>query len=278
MSSYDDHSLAAYAVSVSTGVDVAELTSSLCSSLVHIRLLKSPSSELSSMLPDTTTDIKKSSSSKKQTAEKRWRSIEIDILSRVPQAGMELFLRVNLDHLIASAQKRDRHTSTSSNDKSTSIYQAFTTDGWWQMWKAYDWLSPLSANFMPISSSITFISSNDKKSGSTAVASIPRLTITPSHPLGVGVHDNFAEFSVHRSLRFDDEKGMQEPLVDSSRSHSSLKISYTSSAPVDFRAKRTNKYEATPSSYPPASAMTSASSGQMLVSARNIPMPVLHDR
>lgn len=72
----------------------------------------------------------------------------------------------------------------------------------------YDWKSPLSANFMPCSHAFEVFDANNVDS--------PLFTFVPSRPVGIVVYKSYLEIMVHRSLLFDDEKGLKEPLLDSS--------------------------------------------------------------
>jgi hypothetical protein len=46
----------------------------------------------------------------------------------------------------------------------------------------------------------------------------------PSHPLGLVLYGSRLDILTHRSLMFDDEKGLEEPLIDFTRSNSHFEI------------------------------------------------------
>jgi hypothetical protein len=210
--SYGDSSAASHVVSISTGLTVSEATAVLCSAVIRVRLLKNG-------------DGHEAKGGVKPHA--HWRSIEVDVLTRVDR-GSEIFLRLDLDNLLAttssSAAKAVRHLS--------HVYTAMTSDGWWQMSREYDWYSPLSANFRPVSSAVSFLIST-LQSPTAADASTPavsarsttgKFTFTPSHPLGMALHRGQVDMTLHRSLRVDDEKGLQEAMRDTTRSFTAFKI------------------------------------------------------
>lgn len=130
------------------------------------------------------------------------------------------------------------------------------------MTRGYEWLTPLSANFMPVSSSFTLMahSSPAPQSGpeaalrsfSSLVSSLffpfssvaptaagqaaPSpfsLSLTPSYPTGMVQYDNKLECLIHRSHLVDDEKGLEEGVHDPSRGRYLLRLRYKEAAQAE---------------------------------------------
>jgi hypothetical protein len=124
------------------------------------------------------------------------------------------------------------------------------------MVRNYEWLTPLSANFMPVSSSFSLVASSTPplQSGplgflssllfssflSSSPSRIPSpslgedtitrspfsLSLTPLFPTGMVQYDNKLECLFHRSHLVDDEKGLEEGLFDPSRGRYLLRLRY----------------------------------------------------
>lgn len=214
---FSEASAASHIISLSTGNKVSEITAEMCDTIIRVRILK-----------DGYPDKDSSKSGERHMKHRRWRSIEVDAHSQV-EHGSEIFLRVDLDKLLEST------LSLQSSKKTERSYSAVTSDGWWEMARNYDWYSPLSANFRPISSIVTFLISTTEVSSSQFASMsenqntgmfVEALTLSPSHPIGMVLHRGLVDMTMHRSLRVDDEKGLQEALKDNTRSFTSFKIKH----------------------------------------------------
>lgn len=119
------------------------------------------------------------------------------------------------------------------------------------MIREYEWLTPLSANFLPVSRRFTlqgFLSPQDSSSSSvfsllksffpsywstsSQAQPIPsdhdhfQLSFTPLYPTGMVQYSNKLECLIHRSHAVDDEKGLEEGLIDTTRARYALRIKY----------------------------------------------------
>jgi hypothetical protein len=105
------------------------------------------------------------------------------------------------------------------------------------MSRAYEWLTPLSANFLPVSDSYTILAyaSPSAASSVTPSTSSPafRLTFAPLFPTGAVLYGDKLEWLLHRSHAVDDEKGLEEALRDPSRGRFLLRMRDRSSSHGD---------------------------------------------
>jgi hypothetical protein len=205
-----------------------------------------------------------------ETAAADEEDLEVEIMSRV-SPGHDLLLRLDLQHWEGRYWERERRTQSHTPQQRVPLrYEGISSDGWWVsytpdpppppssltslqgMIRRYQWLTPLSANFMPVSDSLTLTASvpgpfpspphpspiswlssffppsapSPPLDESTHSPLAFLLTCVPLSPTGVVQYNDKLEWLVHRSHSVDDEKGLEEALRDPSRGRFLLRMKY----------------------------------------------------
>jgi hypothetical protein len=123
---------------------------------------------------------------------------EIDVLTRIEKYGHDFFLRLDMSHF---DKLYDKSLQSKRKDESSSIriFVTETFDGWWKSYREYDFGSPLSANYQPVSESITVFAGRQRiKDGKQYPYNVIKkpdftLSLLPSHPVGIVLFKTFME-------------------------------------------------------------------------------------
>lgn len=116
--------------------------------------------------------------------------VEVDVLTRVAAPAHDLFLRLDLSYFQKVYEKHS--SSLSSSSSSAWQYVAEIYDGWWKTTREYNFWKPLSANYQPVSESMTLSAARSGAAASQSSTDFV-LSLVPSHPLGMVVFKQYVE-------------------------------------------------------------------------------------